>query len=187
MEWDGMGWDGMTALRTINVENLPLTTTNCQELWKNGRTYIRLSNEEIMISVEKGKRQEKYQQQYLHGSYLNDRYECKPAHGFSNGGNIFKGLNNQYSKKLSHEVIRVDLEIQLNKINGILDIKSNKISIPKAGISTDIKSVIGGIANLRSRDYGRLVIDYKELRDNNCMAEIISDNNGIIYTSKKKK
>ena len=42
----------------------------------------------------------------------------------------------------SHEVIRVDFEIQLNKINGILDIQSNIISIPKAGISTDIRSVV---------------------------------------------
>ena len=39
---------GLTALRTINIETFPLTTTNCQELWKNGRTFIRLSGEELM-------------------------------------------------------------------------------------------------------------------------------------------
>ena len=96
---------GLTALRTINIETFPLTTTNCQELWKNGRTFIRLSGEDVRIDVEMGKRQEKYQQRYLHGSSLNDRYECKPDHGFSEGGNIFRGLDNQYSKKLTHEVI----------------------------------------------------------------------------------
>ena len=44
-----------------------------------------------------------------------------------------------------------------------------------------------GIANLHSRDYGRLFIDYKELKDSNCMAEIISFNDGIIYTSKQSE
>ena len=44
-----------------------------------------------------------------------------------------------------------------------------------------------GTANLHSRDYGRLFIDYKELKDSNCMAEIISFNDGIIYTSKQSE
>ena len=111
----------------------------------------------------------------------------KANHEFSEGGSIFRGLDKQYLKKLSHEVIRVDLVIHLNKINGILDIQSNIILIPKAGISTDIRSVVDGIANLHSRDYGRLFIDNKELEDSNCMAEIISFNDGIIYTSKQSE
>ena len=54
---------GLTTLRTINKETFPLTTTNCEELWKTGRTFTRLSGEDIRIDVEKGKRQEKYQKQ----------------------------------------------------------------------------------------------------------------------------
>ena len=65
-------------------------------------------------------------------------------------------------KMLSHDVIGVDFEIHPNKINGILDLQS---------------------ANLQSRNYG-LYIDNKELENGNCMEQIISFNNGIIYTSK---
>ena len=82
-------------------------------------------------------------------------------------------------------MIQVDFEIHLNKLNGILDLQSNIMSIPKAGISTDIRSIIDGTANLQSRDYGRLYIDNRELENTNCMSQIISFNNGIIHTSKQ--
>ena len=45
-----------------------------------------------------------------------------PAHGFKEIGPIFRGLNNQSS----YEIIRVDFDTALNKINGYFNLQSNE-------------------------------------------------------------
>ena len=151
--WYGINWldpssgkdHGLDNMDLIIEEQYKLDGDACRKGWKTGEVTFNLGTQQVKIPVKKGEPSHSKTNLYLHGSNFNqEHYNCTPAYGWTQKGPIYRGQDNQYTKKNKHEVIKAEIDLKLEEVYGMTNTKDKVLYIPSAG--TEIE--FGAIQNI---------------------------------------
>lgn len=163
--WTGLGWsspsagggNGLDGFATTLKEDFIVSEHVCRNTWKTGQFEINLGRQQISIAVPQGEPSHTRTSLYLHGSTYGQNFNCSPVYGWSASGPVYRGQDNQFSEKVSHEVTRAILTLKLKKVFSLLDTSKGKLYVPSAGKELDVQSM-GQEYSTSSPSVGTIII-----------------------------
>ena len=134
--------NGMDAMVLIIDEDYILKGSACLDAWETGIMNINLGEQQIRLPVKKGTASHTRSNLFLHGSaFSQTSFTCTPVYGWKNKGPVFRGQNNTHSPKRSHEVVRAEIDLRMEEILGLVDVRKEMLYLPAAGKSIKFSSV----------------------------------------------
>ena len=173
--WTGLGWsspsagggNGLDGFATTLKEDFIIPEHVCRSTWRTGTFEINLGRQQVSVAVPQGKPSHTRTSLYLHGSAYGQNFNCSPVYGWHDSGPVYRGQSNQFSEKISHEVVRAVLTLKLQKVFSLADMSKGKLYIPSAGKELDIESMAQEYST-NSPSVGTLVILKGDLPLNKC-------------------
>ena len=173
--WTGLGWsspsagggNGLDGFATSLKEDFIVTEHVCRNTWKTGQFEINLGRQQISITVPQGEPSHTRTNLYLHGSTYGQNFNCSPVYGWGASGPVYRGQDNQFSEKISQEVVRAVLTLKLKKVFSLIDTSKGKLYVPSAGKELDVESM-GQEYSTNSPSVGTIIILKGDLPLNEC-------------------
>ena len=133
--------NGLDTFVTQVTEDYIISEHTCRKAWKTGLFEINLGRQQVSIGVSLNQPSHTLTNIYLHGSTYGANYNCSPVYGWTGTGPVYRGQDNPFGEKKSHEVVRASLNLKLKKVFSLIDTKKQILYIPSAGKEIDIKSM----------------------------------------------
>ena len=174
--WYGINWldpssgkdHGLDNMDLIIEEQYKLDGDACRKGWKTGEVTFNLGTQQVKIPVKKGEPSHSKTNLYLHGSNFNqEHYNCTPAYGWTQKGPIYRGQDNQYTKKNKHEVIKAEIDLKLEEVYGMTNTKDKVLYIPSAGTEIEF-GAIQNIHEIFTATKGTITIIKSEVVSTTC-------------------
>ena len=159
---------GLDNMDLIIEEQYKLDGDTCRNGWKTGEMQFNLGNQQVTIPIKKGKPSHSKTNLYLHGSQFNQEYyNCTPAYGWAQKGPIYRGQNNQYTKKNNNEVVKAEIDLKMEEVYGMASIRDKTLYIPSAGTDIQFEN-INDVHDIFTTTKGTITIMRSEIVHTKC-------------------
>ena len=124
------------AFVTTETAQYELRVTQCKEAFKQGKLKINLGEAKLELESGIGKQTS---ETYLHGTWINSKHQCQ---GSTVGQPIYVNKQNPRCTDVqcAGKIVHVRFELELEQEKAVLNLESNRIEIPRIGLSERIIS-----------------------------------------------